>query len=229
MKQKIFQLGVGLYTTLDAARLLKISAPKIRRWLGGYSYQRDGVTREMPPLWKPELEAEDGQIELGFRDLMELRFVAAFIKAGISLQTIRNCLDHARECVDDDRPFLTRRFRTDGKTIFLESAMQAGDETLLDLKNNQYAIKDVIKETFKELDIVDDKVKSWRPFHGKNTIVVDPQYVFGQPMTAEYHIPTVTLAQAVQAEGSEKAVAEIYELPLRYVHDAVAYEQLLAA
>jgi len=44
----------------------------------------------------------------------------AFRDAGLSLQTIRECFGRAVDVVHDARPFSTRRFRTDGKTIFFE-------------------------------------------------------------------------------------------------------------
>jgi len=229
MKQDIPNLGVGLYTVADAARLLKINSRKIRRWLSGYEYQKNGNKKRIDSLWLPHFVMEDGKIELGFRDLMELRFIDAFLNVGLSLPVIRKCLLYAQELIGDDRPFLTRRFKTDGKTIFLNGAGQEDDNSLLDLKNRQYAIKEVIKATFRDLDIIDDKVVSWRPFHGKNTIIVDPQFVFGQPMTTKYHIPTITLFQAVKAEGSIKAASKVYEIPESYIRDSVSYEQLLAA
>lgn len=222
-------LGIGFYTAGDAARLLGVSARSIRRWLGGYNYTQNGEKRRVEPLWEPQLPRDDDHIELGFRDLIELRFVNAFLNAGLGLKTIRHCLDYARQCVDDDRPFSTRRFRTDGKTIFLESASTAGDESLLDLKNEQYAIKTVIERTFKDLDIDNDAVSRWRPYKGKPSIVIDPEFVFGQPTTAKYNVPTIALAQAVKAEGSAKAVASLFEVPLSVVRDAVAFEASLAA
>ncbi len=76
----------------------------------------------MAPLWPVQVVADEVEgLELGFRDLIELRFVAAFVNAGVGLKAIRNCLVYAREVVADDRPFSTRRFKTDGRTIFLES------------------------------------------------------------------------------------------------------------
>lgn len=222
-------LGIGFYTAGDAARLLGVPVRSIRRWLGGYNYTQDGEKRHMEPLWKPQLPRDDDRIELGFRDLIELRFVNAFLDVGLGLKTIRHCLDYARQCVDDDRPFSTRRFRTDGRTIFLESANVAGYENLLDLKNRQYAIKAVIERTFKDLDIDNDSVSRWRPYKGKSSIVIDPEFVFGQPTTAKYNVPTIALAQAVKAEGSEKAVAKLFEVPLSVVKDAVAFEASLAA
>jgi len=229
MTQEFIPFGCGFYSTADAARLLKISAYKIRRWLGGYRYRKAGELREVAPLWVPQFTDEEGTIELDFHDLMEVRFVAAFVAAGLNLRVIRHCLNYARHCVGQDRPFISRRFKTDGKTIFLTGVAQMGDNSLLDLKNAQYVIRQVIEQTFRDLDIVDDEVRSWRPFDGKETIIVDPHYVFGQPMVAGYHVPTVVLAQAVKVEGSERAAADIYEVPVELVRDAVAYEHMLAA
>ena len=94
-----------------------------------------------PPLWTPQLPKFEGRVELGFRDLIELRFVDAFIKAGLGLKAIRRCLEYARECANDDRPFSTQRFKTDGRTIFRESLNQLGEAELLDLKRRQYFSK----------------------------------------------------------------------------------------
>jgi len=222
-------IGRGFYTIAEAARLLGMPAVNIRRWLGGYSYLKNGEKRQIAPLWKPQFLLDDGGIELDFYDLAELRFVAAFLNAGLKLPAIRNCLNHARQCGFSDRPFLNGKFKTDGKTIFLESAEKSGDGSLLDLRDKQYAINSVIRDTFRDLDIADDMVYRWRPFNGKKSIIIDPQYAFGQPIIAEYGIPTAVLAQAAQAEGSEKAAAEIYEIPPHYVRDAALYERSLAA
>jgi hypothetical protein len=69
-------LGIGYYTVFEAARLLKERPRNIRRWLGGYTYRTDrGEEVKIPPLWTPELPAFEEHVELGFRDLIELRFI----------------------------------------------------------------------------------------------------------------------------------------------------------
>ena len=108
-------LGIGFYTIAEAARLVRIPAPKVRRWLSGYDYKIDGELRHMPRLWTPQLPKLDNHQELGFRDLVELRFVHAFIEQGLGLRTIRRCMNYARNCIADDHPFSTRQFRTDGR------------------------------------------------------------------------------------------------------------------
>ena len=85
-------LGIGFYTVPEAARLLKIPPLNIRRWLAGYRFTHGDKTVDMPPLWKPQLPAYDHHIELGFRDLIELRAIKSFLDAGLSILTVRNCL-----------------------------------------------------------------------------------------------------------------------------------------
>ncbi|HEY8162391.1 MAG TPA: hypothetical protein VIF34_09015 [Methylocystis sp.] len=222
-------IGIGYYTVPEASRLLRIPARNINRWLGGYSHVYKGDKVRIPPLWTPQIPKWDDQIEIGFRDLIELRFVQAFLAAGLGLKSVRRCLDYAREYVNDNHPFSTRRFQTDGRTIFLETIRQAGAEELLDLKSKQYVIRQVIERSFKDLDIEDDAVTRWRPYNGKDSIVIDPTRVFGQPIAADFGVPTAAIADAVRSEGSIDRVSKLYELPVSVVKDAMKFEEYLKA
>ncbi|MGU3664769.1 DUF433 domain-containing protein [Methylobacterium sp. A49B] len=220
-------LGLGFYTAPEAARLLRMPARTINRWLGGYTYSLDGQQRRMPPLWLPELPANDQHLELGFRDLIELRFVQAFVREQVDLRVIRRCLRTAREVVQDPRPFSTRRFKTDGRTIFLESLKVDGETEMIDLTRGQYVIRAVLERTFRDLDIEGDVVTRWRPFAGRDSIVIDPRRAFGQPIASGTGVPTVALSDAVKAEGSVERVARLYEVPADVVRDAVRFEASL--
>ena len=59
----------------------------------------------------------------------------------------------AREILHDERPFTTAKFRTDGRSIFLEIAQQADDPVLLDLLKNQYGMKRVIENCLGDFEI----------------------------------------------------------------------------
>jgi uncharacterized protein (DUF433 family) len=217
-------LGIGSYTVEEAGRLVKTPARNVRRWMGGYTYRDRGQARSMPPLWSPQLPQREGHVEIGFRDLIELRFVKAFIDAGVGLKAIRSCLDYARELVREEHPLATRRFRTDGRTIFLDSLEQSNDPTLLDLKRRQFAFKQIIDRTFRDLDIDGEIVARWRPYRGKDTIVIDPARAFGQPIAAASGVPTVALAEAAEAEGSIEHAAALFDVPIDVVRDAVHFE-----
>jgi len=71
-------------------------------------------------------------------------------------------------------------------------------------------------------------VARWRPFRGKKSIVIDPSRAFGQPIASQFGVPTIALAEAVEAEGSVEDVARIFEVPVGVVRDAVTFEASLA-
>lgn len=226
--------GLGAYSLPEAARLLKLPKENVRRWLSGYQYsaKSDFVaksTKSQPSLWRLQYPKIEDQLVLGFKDLIELKIVAEFLKQGISIQTVRKCLQEAKSLIEDSHPFTTRQFLSDGVTIFLQQTNNDGMEQTLDLKKRQFVIRKVMEQSFKDLDIADNIVSSWRPYNGKKSIVVDPNRSFGQPVASDYGVPTVTLAQAVQAEGSVRAAANLYEVPMNVVRDAVAFEKSLAS
>ncbi|HMN85060.1 MAG TPA: hypothetical protein PKA74_03600 [Bauldia sp.] len=124
--------GLGSYTAAEAARLLRVHPSTLQRWIAGYRYRTTEEVRRAEPLIVPSFTFGD-RIELAFRDLVELKFVKAFIDAGMSTHAVRKCLDVARDVIGDPRPFATRRFRTDGRTLFLRVSEGEGD-SVLDLR-----------------------------------------------------------------------------------------------
>jgi uncharacterized protein (DUF433 family) len=235
-------LGRGVYGAAEALRLINfrrkfeastarsISRQTIARWLRGYDYTRNGEIRHSDPLWQPDYINEDDTLELSFRDLIELRFVKTFRDYGLTLPTIRECFMRAVEAVDDDRPFSTRKFRTDGKTIFLEITHDVREGELLDLRRRQGAFHSVIAPSLHDLEFDADIVARWFPLgKGRRTIVIDPAHAFGRPIVVDGGVPVEVLADAVEIEGSPQKVAKLYDVPLAAVRDAVSFHQRLAA
>lgn len=223
-------IGKGIYSLGDVATLLRARPETVRRWMTGYSRKNaDGEPTRIEPLWQPDMPHDGSSPEMSFRDLIELRFVHAFTEIGLDLRVIRGCLKRARECISSDRPFSSGRFRTDGKTIFLESLSHTDDPKVLDLKDQQYVFRNVVERTFKDLDIENDVVTRWRPFHGRDSIIIDPSRSFGRPIANASGVPTATLAQAVEAEGSVARVAALFEVSASEVRDALQFHKELAA
>ena len=234
-------LGRGVYGAAEGLRLINfrrrfdpssrsISRQTVARWLRGYDYSRDGVIHHSDPLWQPDYVNNDDTIELSFRDLIELRFVKAFRDVGLSLPTIRECFMRAVEAVKDDRPFSTRRFRTDRKTIFLEITHDAREGELLDLKRRQGAFHRIVAPSLHDLEFDADVVARWYPLgRSRKTIVIDPSRAFGRPIATEGGVPAETLRDAVETEGSPEKVAKLYEVSVAAVRDSVAFQQRLAA
>ncbi|QOZ09560.1 hypothetical protein XH96_19990 [Bradyrhizobium sp. CCBAU 51765] len=168
-------------------------------------------------------------MELSFRDLIELRFVKAFRDIGIGLPTIRACYERAAEEVKDDRPFSTQRFRTDGKTIFLEITEGLDEPKLVDLRHRQNVFRTIVEPSLKDLEFDASAVSRWFPLGiQRRSIVIDPARAFGRPISST-GVPTEVLARAVGLEGSTKKVAFLYNVSVTEVRDAVSFERKLVA
>jgi hypothetical protein len=60
-------IGRGIYTPAEASRLTGVSTGRVRRWLRGYAFGRDGDRRISPPVLSPEVTgANDGFVALTF-------------------------------------------------------------------------------------------------------------------------------------------------------------------
>lgn len=213
--------GIGIYTVPEAARIIDMPVRNLRRWIAGYEHHG----KHEAPLWRPQYEVEaDEAVIIGFRDLVEARIVNSLRGMRIGLPTIRKCIARARDLIGDDRPFSTRQFKTDGKSIFLEIWREVDEPEMIDLKSLQGVFSRVIAPSLTGLDFDDEAASRWWLLEGKRTIVADPERAFGQPIVADNGIPTERLAQAVKAEGSVEAVAKLYELRPRLIRDALEYE-----
>ncbi len=224
--------GVGLYTFHEASHLTKIPLRDLRRWLDGYSYRskKDDARVAAVPLWETALSDEqlDG---ISFHDLLEVRFVWAFRRHGVSLQTIRLASQRARELFETDYPFTSRKFRTDGRTIFASAMEEAGETELLDLVKQQYAFRKIIEPSlYSGIEFDQDQMATrWYPTPRSKTVVLDPQISFGKPIVTHGAVRTSILYDAYKAEGDKAFVARLYEVPVDAVSAAVSFEEALAA
>ena len=214
------EYGIGAYSPVEAGRLLDIPPATIRHWVFGYSYDHHGPRRNQPPLWRPQYGTAMEEPLLGFRDLLEARIVRGLRRQNFPMQTIRRCLEVARELVNDEHPFSTRRFKTDGKTLFVEQG-----DGVLDLKQRQHVFRSVIAPTLTDLDFDLDAASRWWLNPKRRTLVIDPERAFGQPIVAESGVTTASLAQAVEAEGSVEKVASWFDLSPAVVQDALRFER----
>jgi uncharacterized protein (DUF433 family) len=220
-------LNTGLYTVSEAARLTRIPAGKIRRWIRGYTFRKGESVRHSDAVWQTEIKPLDDKAALSFRDLLELRFVDAFIKAGVSWVTMRRAHTKAQEELKTTHPFCSKRIATDGKNILLKQAEEDSDEALINLVTDQREFSRIVQDFLKELEFSGDDIVWW-PLGKNRQIVVDPRRNFGQPTVAKSGVPATTLARSVKANSSIDIVARWYEAQRDEVRDAVEFEDSLA-
>jgi uncharacterized protein (DUF433 family) len=222
-------IGTGIYSVTEAASLTKVSASRIRRWLRGYRYTTSREERVSPAVWRPQLGEIAGCLALGFRDLLEVRFVSAFLDRGVTWKTLRRAGQTATTLFGTSHPFSTQRFKTDGRGVFADICDESGEKTLLELAKQQRYFEQVISPYLKGVDFAADEPVRWWPLGRSRRVVLDPQRSFGQPIVAERGVPTSILASAWRTAASLHDVVHWFAVDERSVRDAIEFEEKLAA
>src|SRR5712691_4388230 len=155
-------IGVGLYTVPQASRISSVSTGRIRRWLLGYTYETLSGPSASPPVVTSALPPLDGTLTLSFLDLQEIRFVDAFLEAGVLWKTLRLAHRKAQQAFGP-YPFSQGRFVTDGRLIFEDLAPGAThlDTLLIDVVTNQTAFKRWIWPYIKNLAFANGQASQW--------------------------------------------------------------------
>jgi uncharacterized protein (DUF433 family) len=217
-------LEIGIYTIPDAAELVGASQASVRVWVEGHAGKQE-------PIINNQLGRVGGKTAVSFANLMELRFIARFVKEGVRLPGIRKIMDEAREMLRHPHPFATKTvFRTDGRKIVADIARRNGLHLVYDLKSKNYEMPTVVMKSLKENVVFDPQgdAMEWtpRPKIAPN-VIVHPRIAFGHPVLRRSNIPTETIAKAVKVEGSAQFVADIFDISARHVREAVAFEEHL--
>lgn len=232
-------VGHGLYPLPVAARLAQLDAHTARRWAKGYAFSYQGETRHSRGVLSMALPTIGRHTDLTFPEMLTLRLVKGFKEAGLSLHTIKRVAEVAAEKFGTPTPFITQRFRTDGRKVFVELQATAPandaptvnrrDRELIEVFTGQRQFAEIVEPSlFANVDWSDEMAARWWPLGRKHAVVLDPRFLFGAPRIANTRLPTEVLASAVAAEGGGdvaiSGVAAWYGLEEQQVRDAVAFE-----
>lgn len=216
-------LAGGFYTVTEAARLLGIdNSQRIARWLSPAGRGEPIILRQYPRLARDH--------EIGFLDLLEIRFVEHFRRQKISLQSLRVAAKNARRELRVTHPFATSsvKFQSDRRQVFLETAKETGDRVFLNLMTNQIEIYEVIEQILaRDLEFdVGGFARLWRPAAGRcPNVVVSPNFAFGRPVISQRRVPTGAIFKTWRAEaGNYETAAEWFEVSKDEAREAVTFE-----
>lgn len=229
MMDGMLPAALGIYSVADAARITGAPPQQIRGWLQGYA-QRKGQ-KAASPILRRQHELQENELALGFLDLLEVAFLHRLKIAAehngkpLSWKALRTAAETARRIMNTEHPFAARRIHTDGHSIFVEAQRETGDAALYDLVSDNFAILDVLVQSFiATIDYEDDEPRRWTPEDRFPRIRIDPLRSFGRPIETRSGVPAETLFDAWKAEGSNAdRVAAWYGTDREGVDQAVHY------
>jgi len=218
-------LGKGIYTVPAASRILGIGAPKMRRWISGYTYYSKEEHRAVKPIFDPDFNPADAVIS--FLDLMELLLIKSFVQHGVSIKKIREVAAIVSSKQKTSHPLAIRKMYTDGKWILA----QTSDKSLIDLINKQYQLGEIVEPLlYGCIDFnVDEYAEKWWPNGKGGGIVLDPMRNMGQPILDNYNVRTKLIYELYKADHSIDEISDWYELDKAAVEAAVGFEKGLVA
>jgi len=222
-----------IYPLAYAATLAGLDANTARRWVRGYAYPYKGERRTSGPVVRLGAPASGAKAGLSFEELLTLRLVRAFREKGLGLPTIKQAAQIATERYGLANPFVTKAFRSDGRSVFRELKQRGdvkGDDGLLvNALTGQQQFRNIVEPSlFRDVVFAGDLPGQWFPRGKDHAVVIRPDRVFGAPHIADTGVRTDVLADAVAAEGggvqAVAAVAAWFKVTEQQVREAMAAE-----
>jgi uncharacterized protein (DUF433 family) len=230
------QTGTGIYTPAEAAVLLHERPETVRRWAFGYRRGRASARRAHPPLIHTELPVLEGQSALTFVELIELLYIRAFERAGVSWKHIRDAASVAARMFSTRHPFALRQVYVDPRSVYGAVREEDGSESLVELVGHgQHAIPQLVKPYLEQIDFgANDVAARWWPMGREGGVVVDPLVAFGLPVVAAVGMRVHALTSAYDAEvpaygehGAVDRVAWTYQIEPAHVRTALRFREWL--
>lgn len=219
-------LSSGIYTLLDASKILNLPLPKLRRWVAGYTVAE---TEDRQFSFGVLAVQESGRIRnFNFLTLIEVFTISELRDLGISSATLRKIRQELGNRYATEFPFALEGLLVNGRKML----RQFGNDALLELgANGQQAFEQIVEPFCQRIDFDQHTCHAERYFPlGENRqVVVDPKHSFGRPVVTGTNITTETL-YSLHASGEQpEDLANEYELSTSQVSSAIEFESRTAA
>ena len=211
------RLTVPAYRVFEAARYARTSSQTIGNWEKLRGNHAGAVSTR-----------DDGE-GLSYLQLIEVGVVAAMRKSGVALKKIRQAREYLCEEFNVEYPFAHYRFKTDGKSLFMDydQVAKSDKEKLLDLnESGQLAWNQILSALLHEFEYDENlnTVLRWRVDGYDSPIRLDPRVAFGAPHVGG--VATWVLRGRWKSGENVSDIAEDYELQPSMVLSALRFENV---
>jgi uncharacterized protein (DUF433 family) len=220
---------VPRYTVPEAARFLGVPPTTFSHWARGYEVH---FPHRRPVKKGPIVTALDGrgrEPSIPFVGLTEGLVVAAFRRAGVSLQHIRRAVDVLNAQIGIEHALASESLYTDGASVLYDYAERVGDEELTHVVTQQRVFSPIVAEY---LQLITHDTQGWperlvSPL--TDVVAVDPKRAFGQPIFIRGAIRVEDVLDRIRADERLADVADDFGVPVEDVEAVVRARLRLAA
>jgi len=222
---------VPLYTVGEAARFLGVPSSTFSTWAKGYVRRPPGRPTVTGDPIVTSIAAEPRYPTIPFVGLAEGMVIAAFRRAGVSLQHIRRAVAVLEREIGVDHALASRRLYTDGAVILFDYAESEHDDTLTVVVTQQRVFTPVVEEYLERIEHGPDgwAVRVASPVTSRPIVLVDPRRAFGQPIFSRGAAPVESIVDRVRAGDPIAEVADDFGVPEADVRDYLDAAVPLAA
>lgn len=217
----IFGFGTGIYTTPEVAKILGLPRTKVKRWL------KDYWTTKFSSAGIQYSDGEGIEQVTNFHTLIEFFTFYQLRERGVSAQKIVAAHHILAEVFNTQYPFATSNILTDGEKVIFEGSV---GEIIKADKSLQMYITQVIEPFCERIEFDKNSLADrFFPMGKKHGVVIDPKRKFGQPVVGETNILTETVFSLFRAGEPVDIIANLYDLEVNQVEDAINFHTRLAA
>lgn len=218
------ELGTGIYTLPDIALILGIPYYKVSRWVNKFWNDRLGSRYGYEYTWSIDLTKA-----VNFPTLIELFTFYQLSTAGVSTRELLKAHEILSDQFNTRFPFATKKvlagLNTDGKKVLFEQK----DGSIFSVDVAKQFKLEFVRDFYKNLDFGTEHmaVRFW-PIGKDKSVVCDPHHQFGQPTIKGTNIQSETLYKMYMADEPIEFIAELYEIPVKKVKDAIEFHKTAA-
>jgi uncharacterized protein (DUF433 family) len=211
-----------LYTVGEAARLLRVSSIKLRRWLEGFT----AAGQFYRPVIRPEPTGSD---VVTWAEFVEGGFLREYRAKKVSLQHLRPVIDQMRREFNVKYPLAHFKPLVDTPSrqlvLGMQQAAHLDDELQLvvRLADGQLQWAAAVSAFLDKVEFDTEGIaERMRPLGKASPVVIDPEVTFGIPQVKG--IRTEAIAETYAEEGSLRRVASDWHLSVDDVQAALQWE-----
>lgn len=212
------QLGLGIYTPAEIARILRLPYYKVNRWIDKYWDGELGQEFEKRYSWKT-----DKSKAVSFHTLVEFYVMMQLADAGVKTRKVLEAHKELSQFYNTSFPFALREVldgvNTDGKRIFLSV-----DDYTITLDGTKQFNLGFIKVFFKKLEFDSNNLASrlW-PLGKEKSVLIDPERKFGHPVLEMKNIFPETIYGHYKAGDPIEYISYVYKVTEKEVRDAIEF------
>lgn len=223
---------VPLYTVAEAARYVRVPASTYSTWAKGYERhptQGRRLVRGEPVI--TAIPASRGHPTIPFVGLAESMVLAAFRRAGVSLQHIRQAVPELERKVGLDHALASERLYTDGAVVLYDFAhkdlvdVEAAEELagLTRVVDGQRVFAEVVRDYLRRITYADDGFAAQLvlPYGERDLLRIRPDQAGGRPLFLRGRARLEDVVARWKAGDRIADIAEDFELPPDDLEDAL--------